>query len=248
MAIIAEHNNLISLGSDEVHIWQFSLDLTFMKIVELEHLLTPDELARSHGLYGQLLRSRFIVGRGLLRRILQRYIDSKPEAILFSYGSSGKPFLTGHDSPIEFNLSHSEGRALLAIAQNPVGIDLEFVRVNLDIEGLATTVFTQEEIADLLAVPEQERYKYFFTMWVRKEAFMKATGHGLLESPTKFAIVTDAAGLSVRMTNSINADKTIPWRIYDLEAGLECVAALAVAGTCSHRIMSFDLETYYFPS
>ncbi len=88
------------------------------------------------------------------------------------HNEHGKPFLKNH--PIHFNLSHSHEYAILAIAESPIGVDIEKIRDTLDVSKMAGRFFCENE----KNIIGNDREK-FFEYWVRKEALMKAVGDGI---------------------------------------------------------------------
>lgn len=87
---------------------------------------------------------------------------------------NGKPYIEG--APLFFSISHSQGLALIAICDKPVGIDLEpYARGGrLKNHEHVLNRFTEREkiwIGDSLA--------FFFLSWVCKEAFIKMKGGSL---------------------------------------------------------------------
>src|SRR2546430_11069749 len=74
----------ISLSSAEVHVWRASLDLPRPLIAHYEQYLSPDELSRAARFYFERDRQHFVVGRGVLRAILGRYLAVTPDQLLFS--------------------------------------------------------------------------------------------------------------------------------------------------------------------
>ena len=55
---------------------------------------------------------------------------------------------------IRFNLSHSHGTALYAVTRGrEIGVDLEFIRCDLEAEQIAERFFSHREIATLRALP-----------------------------------------------------------------------------------------------
>ena len=129
-----------------------------------------------------------------------------------------------------FNVSHSHGFALLAIAQSgPVGVDVESVRP-IDIDGMAAGVLSAWERALLFALPVSERPAAFFQAWTRKEAFVKACGAGIgygLEHVEVTLGPTQAARL-VRLDGNETAARA--WTLCNLELAPGYVGALAVQG------------------
>jgi 4'-phosphopantetheinyl transferase len=91
-------------------------------------------MQRADGFRFSLDRERFLVGRGILRDILSRYLKLAPELIGFSYNRYGKPALEGNDEGLRFNVSHSHGVALYGVTRaRTVGLEIEFIREDFDI-------------------------------------------------------------------------------------------------------------------
>jgi phosphopantetheinyl transferase len=124
---------------------------------------------------------RFIVRRGMLRRIVSRYVDQQPQNVRFEYNPHGKPFLAPElAAGLQFNLSDSGDLAALAIClQQPVGIDIEKLRRPPVADGLESYSLTLRELGHFERVPEPERNLRFLRAWTRREAIVKAEGVGL---------------------------------------------------------------------
>lgn len=86
----------------------------------------------------------------------------------------GKPFFPGHPDR-HFNLSHSGSLALCALADRPVGADIEVIRPRR--EGLSAYVFKEKEYDRFLALGGD--WDAFYTLWTEKESILKYTGEGL---------------------------------------------------------------------
>ncbi|MBX9622036.1 MAG: 4'-phosphopantetheinyl transferase superfamily protein [Alphaproteobacteria bacterium] len=87
------------------------------------------------------------------------------------------------EKALSFNLSHSENYALYAFTQRyEVGIDVEYIDESLELEDMARNVFSVTELSDWEVLNRQEKIYSFFKHWVSKEAFLKASGKGWLES------------------------------------------------------------------
>ena len=146
----------LSLGSGAVHVWRASLDQSPSQIDRFRNTLDDDERSRADRFYFSRDRERFIVARGVLRAILGRYLNRAPEGLSFSYSIHGKPALvseSGADA-IRFNLSHSHGTALYAVTRGrEIGVDLEFIRCDLEAEQIAERFFSHSEIVALRALP-----------------------------------------------------------------------------------------------
>ena len=77
------------------------------------------------------------------------------------YGPYGKPRLEGSD--VQFNVSHSHGMGLIAIARGrEVGCDIERIEPGFADEQIPERVFSPYEIATLRALPEPDQCEAFF--------------------------------------------------------------------------------------
>jgi 4'-phosphopantetheinyl transferase len=168
--------------SDEVHLLCAPLDTTPVQYGRLEQSLSPDELERAGRFRFPKDRAHFVAAHGALRHILAGYLECRPAELRFSYGASGKPALApgwGADT-LRFNLSHSHGLALCAVAlSREVGVDLEFVRPLLGDSAIPERFFSPAEVLALRALPAESQPEAFFNCWTRKEAYIKARGEGL---------------------------------------------------------------------
>jgi 4'-phosphopantetheinyl transferase len=167
---------------DEIHVWQATLDREENFLRQVEATLSLEEKARADRFHFANDRNRFVAARGLLRELLGRYLRQTPGALEFSYWQHGKPALAGREasSGLCFNLSHSEGLAVYAIAkERNLGIDVEHVRPESAGEDIAKRYFSPSEVSDLRTLPPEARVEGFFHCWTRKEAYLKATGMGL---------------------------------------------------------------------
>ena len=128
----------------EVHLWLASLQPPAEPLAALTATLTVDERERAARFRFPEHRDRFIAGRGLLRELLGAYLDQPATLIRFNQGSRGKPTLVGQpaETGLHFNLSHSGDRALYAIAQREVGVDLEAMERRLDCAAVAERICT----------------------------------------------------------------------------------------------------------
>ena len=162
--------------------WHAALDREEDFLRRVEATLSLEERARADRFHFANDRNRFVAARGLLRELLGRYLQQAPAALEFSYGRHGKPALSGKEasSGLCFNLSHSAGLAVYAIAkERNLGIDVEHVRPDSAGDDIAQRYFSAREVSDLRTLPPEERVAGFFHCWTRKEAYLKATGMGL---------------------------------------------------------------------
>lgn len=174
--------NSFLLNSGEVHIWSACLSKNENEISYFTSLLSQDEKEKASHFKFSKDQKRYTISRGILRCLLGKYLREDPEEIEFLYGLWGKPCLQ-KEKNIFFNLSHSEDYALYAFAQGyEVGIDIEFIKRNLELEDMARRIFSAEEFSYWETLSSEEKKESFFKCWASKEAFLKAVGKGWLET------------------------------------------------------------------
>ena len=171
----------LRVGGEEVHVWCVSLRVSASWLLSFKQILSTDERAKAERYRVQTARDDYIISRGLLRTLLGRYLDVPPSQLNFRYGLYGKPALAiepGADT-IHFNLSHSHGLALFAVARGrELGVDLERIRPDVNYNEIAQRVFSIREVEALRSLPLNVRREEFFTYWTCKEAYVKGRGEG----------------------------------------------------------------------
>lgn len=116
---------------------------------------------------------------GAMRRILGEYVEEPAASLRIAAAQDGKPFLPDHEG-IRFNLSHTRGVALVAVARREVGVDVEARRSVRQADGVARRIMTRDELARYEAREgEADRLDFLSWVWARKEALVKASGRGL---------------------------------------------------------------------
>lgn len=224
--------NLLLGSDDDVHVWRACLDVKEPRLRSLSHIISKDELRKARRFHFKRDRERFIVRRGLLRTILGRYLDVEPNRLHFCYNPYGKPTLdTSGKEKISFNLSHSHGLALFAIARvGEIGVDLERIRPGLSDDNIAERFFSHPEIALLKTLSGNIRRQKFFSYWSRKEAYIKARGKGLA-IPLACFDVSMAPGNPVVLLNPEGVpESSRQWFLRDLIVGSNYAAAIAAEG------------------
>lgn len=153
--------------------------------------LSEDEYLRVRRFRNPRSADRFIVARGILRTLLGRTLALRPERLDFLYGPHGKPYLAGGlQKQLSFNVSHSGGLAVFAVANGfEVGVDIEEVHPLSDLEATASIFLSADELAELEEMPTDRKMERFFTLWTCKEAVLKALGSGFT-NPAKDILAT----------------------------------------------------------
>lgn len=212
----------------KVHVWRIDLDGAVRTAAALRSTLSREEEQRASRFRSSELRERWTAARGALRCILAGYAQLEPGALEFREGPHGKPALTGAAEDVPFNLSHTRGLALVAVAGiGRVGIDAETVRPEIEVEDLSHRFFAPAEAAGILALPPDARLAAFFNCWTRKEAFAKALGGGL-SVPLKSFQVSVRSDEPARLL-WVDGEEADQWSVLDIsEPGV--AAALVVEG------------------
>ncbi len=210
----------IPLTSDQLHVWHFSLtDNTALS--EARETLSGDEIERSRRFVFDKDRNRFMVARTLLRQLLSSYTSEEPAKIRFSYNPQGKPSIAGD---LSFNLSHSGDMAVFACClHREIGIDLEMVKPVDDPLHMAGLVFTDEETGLLQRLPEEQKNRFFFMIWTRKEALLKAAGAGIGDVLKRLPVMCGNGPMHESATSCFRGKY---WRIHDLEIADDCCGAV----------------------
>src|SRR5262245_46172848 len=140
-----------ALGADEAHVWRASVNQPADVIEKLATLLSRDEYQKAMRYYHPVDRDKFIVGRGILRKIISVYLALPPDQLRFTYNEYGRPAVSDdqNDRALNFNLSHSAELILYAVTRGRiVGIDIEYIREDFATLEIAEHFFSKEELAE----------------------------------------------------------------------------------------------------
>jgi 4'-phosphopantetheinyl transferase len=158
-ALLGEHGEL---GEHDVHVWVVPLD-------------DPDKKRR---------RELAHIARG---RVLGAYLGVTPATLGYERSPSGKPRLRRDE--LQFNLSHSERLALLAVSRAlPVGIDVQAPHPAVSKPWFAKRICAPREYERWLSDPRPE---LLLRLWARKEATLKARGEGSYVAVSDLDVLDD---------------------------------------------------------
>jgi 4'-phosphopantetheinyl transferase len=230
----------LSLSKDEVHVWRASVLQSLATIQYLRSLLSEDEVVRAERFYFEKDHHRFIVTHGLLRILLARYLNTSfidAHQLRFCYNDYGKPSLDLDTQayPLNFNLSHSDELVLFAFTYvRQVGVDIEYMRPDLDYESLTEHYFSPLENEMLRALLASARLEAFYQCWARKEAYIKARGKGLSIPLDAFDVSLRPDEPAVLLNSREDAHEAARWRLCALHPDPNYAGALAVEGDGWH--------------
>ncbi|MFK7921045.1 MAG: 4'-phosphopantetheinyl transferase superfamily protein [Bacteroidia bacterium] len=220
------------IEAKQIHIWRASLDLSELKIRDLLKTLSLEERERASRFHFEKDRKRFISGRGSLRQILALYLGKQAQDIEFAYTANGKPLIQtslGAEA-LKFNLSHSGEWMLLAISMDrEIGIDIEHIRHNIEVQEIAQRFFSPAEIRSLEQLHGIEQVERFYRYWTRKEAFIKAIGMGI-SFPLEQVDVFQQSGKLWSPVQIVGNRDNPAWYSKDIFLAQDYMAAIVVEG------------------
>jgi phosphopantetheinyl transferase len=169
------------------------------------------ETARAAAFVFPADRHRYQVAHVMLRRVLAGHLGTEPGSLVFGRDPcpacgrpSGKPVLARPlPQGLSFSLAHSGDAVAIAVAGQPVGVDVEREATGC-VCSLVTAMHPSDaEIATALAEPE--RHAAVIRWWVRAEAVLKCAGTGIGHGMDAFAVLSGPA------RNKISAGHRLSW-------------------------------------
>lgn len=200
-------------------------ELHFVRPAPLDvSLLDAEERRRAAALRRPADQELYAAAHSALRRRLGAHLGVDPVAVELVRlpcplcgGPHGRPAVAGGAGP-HFSLSHTDGLALLAFADRPVGADVERLPSASMVADVATSLHPREQ-AELSELPAADRPLAFARCWTRKEACLKGTGEGLAGGGMASLLVgTDAVPCTIQ-----------GWTLQDVPAPKGYAAAIATA-------------------
>lgn len=118
----------------------------------------------------------------LLKKLLWEVNITNP---IFKTGKYGKAYISNYED-IYFNMSHSGKMVLCAISDREVGVDIEYIDPEIDLD-IAKHYFYNTEYENIMNA--ENKSEEFFKYWVLKESYMKYTGLGMNLELNSFEII-----------------------------------------------------------
>lgn len=170
---------------DDIAIRRMRFDAA--RVEEWLALLSDTERARYDGFPVEKRRREFLLGRVALRTLLSDRVGEPPAAFHLHVTEDGALELPNW--PLYVSITHAEDRAVAAVAEQRVGVDLERIAErNPEVERF----LLHPDEQPLLETLPMDRGAAFILCWTLKEAALKALGTGMLRSPKKVRIDVDA--------------------------------------------------------
>lgn len=148
------------------------------EVVSCFELLDADEKKRANNYLQTKDSQRFIIARGMLKRIAGEYLGVPATEVKIKVGPNKKPFIFSNANlALDYNISHSGNWIVMAFGKGSLGIDVEQIQTSFNYESLLPACFSMKEQDFILNNPMSR--ELFYRLWTRKESFVKATSKGL---------------------------------------------------------------------
>ena len=128
------------------------------------------------------------IGETCVKILSFSHLETHPLPEIF-LTERGKPHFA--DTEPYFSLSHSHGVIFVAVSDAPIGADVELIDEKKRSVRLAERFFS-----------DNEKDEDFFTVWTRKEAYVKMTGEGICSLRSLDTTACDASFLTLPYTDS----------------------------------------------
>ena len=219
-------------GRHEVHIWLREVPaagpgsdgdpLVLGGAREAEAVLDAEERERAGRFVRAVDRERYTAAHLMLRRVLAGYLGLPPGQVALTREPCpccgdlhGRPALADTSPGLHFSLSHAGPLVLVAVAEQPVGADVEALPEPRTVADLAAVLHPAER-AELAEADGTDRLpREFARLWTRKEAYLKGIGTGLGRGPELDYVGSRQPG-------------PVGWTLADLEMPSGYAAAVAL--------------------
>lgn len=166
---------------DGTQVWLITLDeVPESALAQGRPWLDEHEAARAARFEHEPDRRLFEIAHVAARSIAAEALGCAPVEVVWRRaacpgcgGTHGRPIVAG--GGVEFSLAHARGLVAVALAEQPVGVDVEPVRA-----GVAKDVASSLHPDERREIEACDDHEVAFTRaWTRSEAYLKALGIGL---------------------------------------------------------------------
>ena len=204
--------------------------------------MTPDERGRFDRFRHDEDRVMFAVGRLVARTMVGRALSVDPAAWAWREGPHGRPEIDRPDTNLHFNLSHSAGLVVCALARHrAVGVDVEDLTRRAPDPAIVPRYCSPAEADDVRARGDRWRDR-FLTYWTLKEAYVKARGVGISLPLSEISFTVNERGARIDFEGSLTGTDS-RWAFHLWQPSARHLAAVAVAAadgpTPAFTIQSF---------
>ena len=137
--------------------------------------MSPQRKKRVSQIAAEDDRKRTVAAELLTRREVGKKLGVAPEKVVLAIDENEKPYIEGN--PLYISVSHSGNWAVCAIADKPIGVDVEEIRGVQ--EKFVVRTCSEGERA-YIRYGDAGYLSRFWECWTAKEALFKLTGKGPL--------------------------------------------------------------------
>ena len=167
-------------------------------------------------------RDELALGYALHRLVLGHVLQRAPAQVPLGRDLLGRPCLPGDE--LHTSLSHADAAVAVAVSRRGcVGIDLELATRAAQLPEIAERVLHPAEVAAFARLPQAQLAAALLSLWVRKEALLKAAGIGLAREMETFQAPADLPVAMPAADGPDGADAVV----HMLGVGPDWVAAIA---------------------
>ncbi len=219
------------LEERNLHVWRIRIPEFEPWIYHFKQFLSPEDLVHFRDSSIAHQKNARILGRAAVRILMSNYTGVSAIRLKFFRSAQGKPELALPTGPskLRFNTSYSKDWIAMAFGNGlEVGLDLEYVDEAFPAAEIARRFFTEKEAAAIHAATGRQKQRLFFDIWVRKEAYLKAVGTGLVQRLDSFTVPTDSPPIGSGHPESgsgMMEDNKTRWFFYDFPIDLDYAAA-----------------------
>lgn len=136
-------------------------------------------------------RAGWLARRRLTRQVVAIARNADPAAVTIEADGLGRPILGGAAEGLHLSFSARHSLALIGIAGEPLGVDLEFEEPGM---ALPWNILRPDERSWLAAQTDALRLRAFLRIWTAKEAIAKLVGQGFRIAPEHIHLPQTGAG------------------------------------------------------
>ncbi|MGL4996079.1 MAG: 4'-phosphopantetheinyl transferase family protein [Deefgea sp.] len=152
--------------------------------------LDAAQLSRLAAIQNPQRRAQFLSARQLVLQLL----STSQTVSKLSQHDNGRPWALAWPHVDGVSWSHGAQYCAAALGQGRVGIDIETIRPRKQLLAIAESYFELRETAWLASLSGDQQLRAFYTLWVAKEALLKALGTGLVGGLQRFVLLKTETG------------------------------------------------------
>jgi 4'-phosphopantetheinyl transferase len=221
----------ITLPENTVDLWLVQpYDLTDADLLlAYDKLMNEQEREKQQRYRFASDRHDALITRAFARTVLSKYAAVAPQDWQFVKGDKGKPEIANPPLPLRFNISHTKGLIVCAVALRvDLGVDVEYIKRKTSTVKIAEYKFSPTEVAELKSLPEAHQRNRFFDYWTLKESYIKAVGGGLSIPLDEFSFtIKDDNDITIAFDEKRNDDAS-QWQSWLMHATQDHRIALSL--------------------